>query len=211
MSWYNEYICSTHLSRKGITMSDNRITCELCGLDCSMQISASHLRVKHGMTTKEYRALGYQTLSPARLAQCRNSPIGRREVTGAAGRFGPDHWNWQGGHTNGQGYRIIYHNGKRVVEHRVVAEQMVGRPLLPNEIVHHIDGNRTNNDPSNLQIMTKRDHDNTPREGIRKRWQTGPDCERAAHALFDLGWKKAAIARALRLDPAAIATWLNKP
>lgn len=43
-------------------------------------------------------------------------------------------------------------------EHRVVAEQMIGRPLERGEIVHHIDGNKHNNDPSNLQVMTQADH-----------------------------------------------------
>ncbi len=188
----------------------NTIACALCGLVCSMQVSASHLRAAHQMTTKEYRALGHETLSADRLEQLRQSPVGSGTHTGVRGMYGADHWNWQGGHTNGQGYKIVYDKGKRVVEHRVVAEQMIGRPLLSSEIVHHIDGNRANNDPSNLQIMTKQEHDNTPREGVRKRWETGPDCERAAHALYGLGWKKAAIARALRLDPLVIAAWLNK-
>lgn len=48
-------------------------------------------------------------------------------------------------------------------EHRVVAEQMLGRPLKRNEIVHHIDGNKHNNDPSNLQVMTQSEH-------IREHW-----------------------------------------
>jgi hypothetical protein len=43
-------------------------------------------------------------------------------------------------------------------EHRVVAEQMIGRPLERGEIVHHIDGNKHNNDPSNLMVMTQDHH-----------------------------------------------------
>lgn len=186
------------------------IKCELCGLVCSMQVSASHLRVKHNMTTKAYRALGYQTLSPARLGQLRRSPVGSGEEKGVRGKYGPDHWNWQGGHTNAQGYRITYHNGKRTVEHRVVAEQMLGRPLRSDEVAHHIDGDRANNDPSNIVVMTKKEHDNTPRAGVRKLHKTGPDCIRAAHALLGLGWKRAAIARALRTEPAVINNWLSQ-
>lgn len=43
-------------------------------------------------------------------------------------------------------------------EHRVVAEQMLGRPLEHGEIVHHIDGDKHNNDPSNLMVMTQDHH-----------------------------------------------------
>lgn len=43
-------------------------------------------------------------------------------------------------------------------EHRVVAENKLGRALRRGEVVHHIDGNPKNNDPSNLMIITQRQH-----------------------------------------------------
>lgn len=42
--------------------------------------------------------------------------------------------------------------------HRVVAEQKLGRKLRPGEIVHHIDGNKRNNHPDNLMVMTQSEH-----------------------------------------------------
>lgn len=38
--------------------------------------------------------------------------------------------------------------------HRVVAEQKLGRKLLPGEVVHHIDGDRLNNHPDNLMVFS---------------------------------------------------------
>ena len=42
--------------------------------------------------------------------------------------------------------------------HRKVAEKILGRKLLPNEIVHHIDKNPTNNNPLNLAVMDNEKH-----------------------------------------------------
>lgn len=55
---------------------------------------------------------------------------------------------------NGHGYEKTY--GKHT--HRIVAEQMLGRSLKADEVVHHIDGNKRNNDPSNLMVMTQSEH-----------------------------------------------------
>ena len=51
-----------------------------------------------------------------------------------------------------------YDNGC-VYEHILVAEQILGRLLKPEECVHHIDYNKTNNNPDNLMIFkTNSDH-----------------------------------------------------
>ncbi len=42
--------------------------------------------------------------------------------------------------------------------HVVAMEERLGRHLLPDEIVHHIDGNRQNNDDNNLSLMTRSAH-----------------------------------------------------
>ena len=43
-------------------------------------------------------------------------------------------------------------------EHRVVAEEMIGRALRSDEHVHHKDGNKHNNSPENLEVMDRDDH-----------------------------------------------------
>lgn len=43
-------------------------------------------------------------------------------------------------------------------EHRLVAEGKIGRRLLPSEVVHHIDGNKQNNEPDNLAVLSREEH-----------------------------------------------------
>lgn len=45
-----------------------------------------------------------------------------------------------------------------IFEHRFVMEQQLGRYLEPHEVVHHKDGNRENNAPSNLEVLTRKRH-----------------------------------------------------
>lgn len=56
------------------------------------------------------------------------------------------------------GYILIHIGNKVVREHRFVVESHIGRRLEDGEIVHHKNGNRTDNRIKNLEIMTQADH-----------------------------------------------------
>lgn len=59
------------------------------------------------------------------------------------------------------GYLVYSPTGKsadRKLHHRYVMEQHLSRKLRSDEIVHHIDENKQNNDISNLEIMTRSQH-----------------------------------------------------
>ncbi len=60
---------------------------------------------------------------------------------------GPKRWK----HSNG--YILVSTAEGHEYEHRLVAAQMLGRPLKEGEVVHHKDGNPANNDPGNLQVF----------------------------------------------------------
>jgi hypothetical protein len=52
----------------------------------------------------------------------------------------------------GKGRSYKKYHGRH--EHRVIMEQILGRPLLKGEVVHHKDGNTQNNAPENLELLS---------------------------------------------------------
>lgn len=55
-------------------------------------------------------------------------------------------------------YYQRFHEGKRVWVHKEVVEQKIGRKLVKGEMVHHINGCKTDNHPDNLFLCSDRNH-----------------------------------------------------
>lgn len=92
-----------------------------------------------------------------------------------------NHPGWKGGRRkNHAGYIEIkkpnHHRTRKngyVFEHILVAEEMIGRKLKPNEHVHHINGIKTDNRPENLKVLDAGEHTRlhapSRRKGVNKK------------------------------------------
>ncbi len=115
-----------------------QVVCEECGKIVFRSPAEFRRRKQHFCSRKCHMVYMNRVMNPERMTpevreKLRNSKLGTGE--------GKTYTKTYGRHT-----------------HRIVAEEKLGRPLKKGEIVHHIDGNKRNNDPSNLMVMTQSEH-----------------------------------------------------
>lgn len=73
---------------------------------------------------------------------------------------GSRHGRWKGGRSveKRSGYVRVYNGRVYVYEHTLIAEKMLGRPLVQNEVVHHLNGDPADNRPENLRVLSRSEH-----------------------------------------------------
>ena len=131
---------------------------------------------KHAVTVREQRGRA-ERLDPGvpcarikRMVPCACGGLKERMARQcrrcASRRAGPRNPNWKGGRVvASNGYVLLRMPGHHladvrgyVYEHRLVAEQILGRRLKPGEISHHKNGFKADNRPENIEVVESQHH-----------------------------------------------------
>ncbi len=134
----NCLVCGSFFVPRAAQLRDGKG--KYCSHACFNSISAAHLHSETGEANRlaSWIRKGNRERQKSRTGPSNPCFIGRKISDGYV-------WAW----VDGRGY---------IQEHRLVAENMVGRPLERHEVVHHRNEIRSDNRPENLCVMTRAEH-----------------------------------------------------
>lgn len=154
---------------------------------------------RHATELRQWAAEGVSVSEMARRIHTNRRHIrqfflAERIVLAVRPQTGSNNPHWRGGRIRDKaGYILVlapdhpHANACGYVrEHRLILERVLGRYLLPTEVVDHFDGRHANNRPSNLRLFaSNRDHLATTLAGRVPQWSE--DGKARIRAAFDRG------------------------
>ena len=126
----------------------------------------------NGKTYKEISLLMNKSIAALHHAKNRYLKIGRQNQGMARGINRPNFKGYR--YNSSHGYIV---DGKSLrYEHRIIMEKFLGRRLQSNEVIHHINEDKTDNRLENLQVTNRSDHKKLhPEIGKESRFGTRQD------------------------------------
>lgn len=141
---YAHNLCKLHNNRRyrtGRTDLGPRVPWNKSGIEICVMDECSNKHIAKGFCAKHYRAFK-AWLDKDRRVEFQSKQNSSIDKSGYVLLYLPNHPNCS---VNGQ-----------YAEHRLVMEQKIGRYLVKNENVHHINGVRDDNRPENLELWSSR-------------------------------------------------------